>query len=113
MHTDSDIRLTQHDPAIDVSVILVNWNGLEHLEVCLSSLLRQNLAAELILVDNGSTDDSLVFVRQHFGEQVHIVELPENIGYGAGINAGIRQLRDGFSWRSTRTQKSHRHAWRR
>lgn len=82
--------LTEHDPAIDVSVVVVNWNGREHLEVCLSSLLRQHVRSEILLVDNASTDGSLDFVRERFGDAVRIVALEHNVGYGAGLNAGIR-----------------------
>lgn len=81
--------LTRCDPAIDVSVILVNWNGREDLDLCINSLLNQNVAAELILVDNASTDGSRSFVRRAFPEQVRIIELDANVGYGAGLNAGI------------------------
>lgn len=85
--------LTMHDPSIDVSVVVVNWNGREHLEVCLGSLLRQNVAAEVILVDNASSDGSLELVREKFGERVRVVRLDHNVGYGAGLNAGIRVAR--------------------
>lgn len=81
--------LTRGDSAIDVSVILVNWNGREDLDLCIRSLLSQDVAAELILVDNASADDSLSFVRQTFPGAVRIIELDANVGYGAGINTGI------------------------
>lgn len=88
--------LTDHDPSIDVSVVVVNWNGREHLEVCLASLLRQNVRTQIILVDNASTDDSLAFVRQRFGDAVQILSLAQNTGYGAGLNAGIEVARGRF-----------------
>ncbi|HUO38185.1 MAG TPA: glycosyltransferase, partial [Mycobacterium sp.] len=60
-----------YDPAVPVSVIVVNWNGREHLECCLGSLLRQTLpGVEVILVDNASTDGSIAFVRDRFGGAV-------------------------------------------
>ncbi len=89
-------ELPPHDPAVDVTVILVNWNGRDHLEVCIASLLKQSAAAELLLVDNASTDDSLALVRERFGDKVRIIELPENVGYGAGLNAGIAQSQGRF-----------------
>jgi len=88
--------LTRHDPSVDVSVVVVNWNGREHLEVCLSSLLRQNVAAEILLVDNASSDDSLALVRERFGDRVRVVALDHNVGYGAGLNAGIRVAKGRF-----------------
>jgi GT2 family glycosyltransferase len=83
-----------YDPDIAVSVLVINWNGRPHLEVCLRSLLRQTLAGvEVVLVDNASTDDSLQVARRHFGASVRIVALPENRGYAGGLNAAITAAR--------------------
>jgi hypothetical protein len=90
MVSSATATLTRHDPSLDVSVVVVNWNGRDDLETCLGSLLRQHVAMEIILVDNASTDDSLELVRERFGERVTIVALEENTGYGGGLNAGIR-----------------------
>jgi GT2 family glycosyltransferase len=86
--------LPDYDPAIDVTAIVVNWNGRAHLELCLSSLLHQTLErTEVILVDNGSEDDSVGFVQQRFNGAVRIIAYPSNLGYGAALNAGIRAAR--------------------
>ena len=90
----TDLALTRYDAAVPASVIVVNWNGREHLDVCLGSLLRQTLpGVEIVLVDNASTDDSLAFVRERFGDAVHVVAQPENRGYAGGLNAGIAAAR--------------------
>ena len=82
--------LTAYDAAVPLSVIVVNWNGREHLEVCLDSLCRQTLAGiEILLVDNASSDESLAFVRARFGSAVRIVALDDNRGYAGGLNAGF------------------------
>jgi GT2 family glycosyltransferase len=86
--------LNEYDPTVPVSVIVVNWNGCEHLEVCLASLLRQTmLEVEVVLVDNASSDGSVAFVRQRFGDAVRVLEQGENLGYAGGLNAGIRAAR--------------------
>jgi GT2 family glycosyltransferase len=86
--------LTTYDPSVPVSVIVVNWNGRSHLDVCLRSLLRQTLAElEVILVDNASTDDSLAFVQAQFGGAVRVLSQTSNVGYAAGLNAGIGAAR--------------------
>ncbi len=73
-----------------VSVVVVNWNGKHLLEECLGSLTAQSTAdVEIILVDNGSRDGSAEFVRQRF-PGVRLVCLPDNTGFAAGNNAGIR-----------------------
>ena len=72
-----------------VSVIIPNWNGAAHLPACLDALRRQTFSdQETIVVDNGSTDDSLALLAEHYPE-IQIVALPENLGYAGGCNAGL------------------------
>ncbi len=72
-----------------VSIIIVNWNGLAHLPECLDSLTAQSFRNfEVILVDNGSVDDSLAFVQTHY-PWVKLVPLAENTGFAAGNNRGL------------------------
>jgi GT2 family glycosyltransferase len=72
----------------DVSVIVVNWNGLSWLADCLGSLRVQTCPSyEVILVDNASSDGSVDYVRQRFPE-VQVVALEENRGFAGGNNAG-------------------------
>ena len=71
-----------------ISVIVLNWNGLQFLEACLSSLRKQTFREfETIVVDNGSTDQSVAYVRNNFPE-VRLVELHKNMGFAGGNNAG-------------------------
>jgi GT2 family glycosyltransferase len=72
-----------------VSVIIPNWNGAHHLPVCLDSLQRQTYThVEVIVVDNGSHDDSLDILAQYPGVQV--LALGENRGFTGACNAGFR-----------------------
>jgi GT2 family glycosyltransferase len=72
-----------------VTVVIPNWNGERFLRLCLGSLREQTLGAfETILVDNGSVDGSVTFVKEHFPE-VDVVPLDENRGIAAAFNAGI------------------------
>ncbi|MBA3390614.1 MAG: glycosyltransferase family 2 protein [Rubrobacter sp.] len=73
-----------------MSVIIPNWNTLKFLGPCLTSLREQTFQDfETILVDSGSTDDSLPFVAGNFPE-VRILALGENRGFSGAVNAGIR-----------------------
>lgn len=73
-----------------VSIIIVNWNGLKFLHECLPSISAQSYTSfEVIMVDNGSTDGSLEFVRTGFPDTV-IIENMENVGFAAANNQGIR-----------------------
>src|SRR5579859_3097967 len=72
----------------EISVIIANWNGKHFLGDCLSALRRQTFRDfETILVDNGSTDGSVEFVRKHFPE-VSPLALNENLGFTGGNIAG-------------------------
>jgi GT2 family glycosyltransferase len=74
-----------------VSVIVVNWNGLAYLPECLGSLAAQSYPAlEIVVVDNGSTDGSLEYLRGSHGWRVGLVESPANLGFAGGTNLGIR-----------------------
>ena len=72
-----------------ISVVIPNWNGKEHLSVCLESLRRQTCQDfEVILVDNGSEDRSVEFVEENYPE-VGIIRLKKNHGFSVAVNKGI------------------------
>ena len=69
-----------------VSVIIVNWNGAEHLRLCLPSLASQSFKLlEIIVVDNRSSDDSADVARS-FGARW--LPLESNLGLAPGLNRG-------------------------
>ena len=73
-----------------VTVVVPNWNGERFLDLCLSSLRNQTFRDfETVLADNGSSDNSVEFVTQNYPE-VRVVRLPENRGFTAAVNAGIK-----------------------
>ena len=73
-----------------VSVIILNYNGVEHLPVCLDSLNEQHYPnLELIVADNGSSDASKEVCSGYAG--VNFVDLGFNYGYSQGNNAGASQ----------------------
>ena len=72
-----------------VSIIVVNWNGREYLEDCLSATLAQTYPNfEVVVVDNGSTDGSPDFITGRF-PQVRLIRNAANIGFAAANNQGI------------------------
>lgn len=78
-------------PPPTLSVILLNWNGRAYLEQCLYALAGQSQpASRVMLVDNGSTDGSVEFVREHF-PWVKIRDNGGNIGFAAGNNVALRE----------------------
>jgi GT2 family glycosyltransferase len=74
-----------------VSVVVVNWNGEAYLPECLESVAGQTYSArELVVVDNGSTDGSLSWLRQRAAAGIRLIESKSNLGFAGGANAGIR-----------------------
>lgn len=76
-----------------VSVAILSWNGRSHLEVCLPALRRQLPPAcewETLLLDNGSTDGTGDWVRQHHPE-VRLITSPVNLGFCSGNNRLARE----------------------
>jgi GT2 family glycosyltransferase len=76
-----------------VSVVVLNYNGLKHLEPCFSSLMQLDYPAEklqLIMVDNGSSDGSLDFMRGAF-PSVTVMNTGANLGFAAGNNFGAER----------------------
>lgn len=87
----------------NISIILVNWNGKKDTLECLISLGKlkvESLKFKVIVVDNGSTDNSVEVIREKFPD-VEVVETGKNLGFTGGNNVGIRKaLEDGadFVW---------------
>jgi hypothetical protein len=78
---------------VGVAVIVLNWNGAADTLACLASLAKvRRPAFTTIVVDNGSTDGSASLVRQAFPD-VEVMELPRNLGFAGGCNAGFASLR--------------------
>jgi GT2 family glycosyltransferase len=78
------------------SVIIVTYNSRHYLDACLRSVLRQDYPHEVILVDNCSQDGTVQYVRESFPE-VKVIESPNNGGYGAGNNLGVRYARGKYA----------------
>ncbi len=84
-------------PNPTVHVLIINWNGIQHLDACFQSLVSSPYAdAKFVLVDNASTDGSINFVQERFGRdpRVEILALETNLGWSGGNNAGIRRALD-------------------
>ena len=73
---------------LSAAIIIANWNGKDHLRVCLDSLrLQTHSDFEVIVVDNGSTDGSLEMLAEEYPE-VRVLALDENTGFVIASNRG-------------------------
>ncbi|PKN65545.1 MAG: glycosyl transferase family 2 [Deltaproteobacteria bacterium HGW-Deltaproteobacteria-12] len=79
---------------IDISVIIVNWNTKALLLDCVASLYQttRKSSLEIIVVDNASTDDSVVALNSMF-PQVHTVVNEKNLGFAKANNIGIKRAK--------------------
>lgn len=77
----------------NISIILVNWNGKEDTLDCLVSLgnlKAQSAKLKVIVIDNGSTDNSVEVIREKFPD-VEVIETCKNLGFAGGNNLGIKR----------------------
>ncbi len=73
-----------------ISIIILNWNGKKDTEECLNSIKNVDYDNyELIVVDNGSSDDSAEYLLKLFPEVIFIKN-PKNYGFAEGNNIGVR-----------------------
>lgn len=77
---------------MNTAVVILNWNGRKWLQQFLPLVLEHTAAdARVIVADNGSTDDSVAWMRQH-APGAEVIELPENTGFAGGYNAALKQV---------------------
>lgn len=81
-------------PSVDVSVVIVNYNVREYLANALESLrpALKGIRSEVIVVDNASTDGSVVMLRRSF-PRVQLIASPENLGFARANNLAFRRAR--------------------
>lgn len=84
-----------------VAVIIPNWNGAKEIGKCLESLQKQSLKPHIIVVDNGSEDDSVKIIEEKYAA-VELIKNPTNLGFAGGVNTGFKKaLKDGFKYVAT------------
>ena len=73
-----------------VTIIVLNWNGAGHTVNCLATVAKTTYPNyDVIVVDNGSSDDSVATICSSFPD-IRIIETGHNLGYAGGNNVGIR-----------------------
>lgn len=79
-----------------VAVAILNWNGEKLLRQFLPGVVEHSKAvADVYVIDNASTDDSLSQLASSFSE-VNVIKLPRNFGFAGGYNRGIREIPNEF-----------------
>jgi len=79
-----------------VSVVILNWNGRKFLEQFLPSVLASAYSNfEVVVADNGSTDDSVLFLENSY-PQIRIIRLEKNFGFAKGYNEALKQVESDY-----------------
>ena len=78
-----------------LAIIILNWNGKSWLEKFLPTVLKYSQNAEIFVIDNASTDNSVLFLNENFPE-VKIVINEKNFGFAGGYNEGLKHVNAEF-----------------
>ena len=74
-----------------IAIAILNWNGKSWLEKFLPNVILHSPEAEIYVIDNASTDNSVQYLKDHFPE-VKIVMNKENFGFAGGYNQGLKNI---------------------
>ncbi|MEY2969798.1 MAG: hypothetical protein RLZZ599_171 [Bacteroidota bacterium] len=80
----------------EVAVVILNWNGRALLERYLPGVVKHSAPHPVYVVDNDSSDDSELYVRENF-PNVGWIQTGENLGYAGGYNEGLKSINEPFS----------------
>jgi GT2 family glycosyltransferase len=78
-----------------LSIVILNYNGRNFLEKFLSSVIANSGEHEIIVADNFSTDDSAVFLKEHY-PQIRYIQNDKNGGFAQGYNKALQQVESEF-----------------
>jgi len=77
---------------LKTAIVILNFNGREHLETFLPSVVdNTSHTAKIVVADNASTDDSVIFLKSQF-PQISVIELEENYGFAGGYNRALQKV---------------------
>ena len=76
---------------MNVAVVVLNYNGKNHLQNFLPGLISKSPEAEVVVIDNASTDDSITFLNKSYPE-IRIIPLETNYGFAKGYNEGLKTI---------------------
>ncbi len=78
-----------------VAVAILNWNGFDHLNSYLPSVLEHSNEANIYVIDNASTDNSIQLIKDKFPD-VKLIINSENGGYAKGYNDGLSSIKEEY-----------------
>ncbi len=79
----------------DLAIAILNWNGKKWLETFLPFVVEHSKGAQIYVIDNDSTDDSLAFLKENY-PQIGLVVNSINHGFAGGYNEGLSKIKARF-----------------
>jgi len=73
-----------------VYIIIVTYNGSKWLRECLAAALASDMPVQLVIIDNGSTDETLDIIKEYPLNKIHVIQTGNNLGFGKANNIGIK-----------------------
>jgi GT2 family glycosyltransferase len=79
-----------------ISIVILNWNGSGFLKRFLPSVVAHSaVIADIVVADNGSSDDSRILVETLFPSVIYL-QLDQNFGFAAGYNKALQLIQNEF-----------------
>ncbi|MFC1646643.1 glycosyltransferase family 2 protein [Patescibacteria group bacterium] len=72
-----------------VSIVIPNWNGVHLLKKHLKKVVRSSGKSEIIIVDDGSTDDSVAYIKANYPD-IRLITSQKNVGFARAVNLGVK-----------------------
>jgi GT2 family glycosyltransferase len=80
---------------VKISVAILNYNGKSWLDKFLQTVIDKSPEAEVIVIDNASTDDSIAFLESKFS-QIRLIQNKTNSGFAGGYNQGLKHIESDY-----------------
>ena len=78
-----------------IGIVIINWNGLNLLKKYLRPIIDNSLNSKVYVIDNNSSDESLLYLSENFKE-VEIISLDKNYGFAEGYNLGLKKVKEEY-----------------
>lgn len=86
------MEIHKRNRLLKIAIAILNWNGKHLLNKFLPLVVANAKDAEIYVIDNASTDDSVFYIQENFPE-VNVIQNQENYGFAKGYNVGLRQIK--------------------
>ena len=91
------LTFTANTSPMSKAIVILNYNGKQHLQTYLPSVVEYSPGWTIFVADNASTDSSISFLKEHYA-QIQIIELNQNFGFAGGYNEALQQLAGQFEF---------------